>query len=222
MKITTIPLGSYQTNCYILVDEATKKAVVIDPGFYTQALLDAIEQSGASEIDYILLTHGHWDHVLGAQQLREKTNAKIAIHPDDISLLQFFIHEYQKENGLPKEDLSIDILLKDGDEISFGNTTLKVMHVPGHTKGGVAFSSDNDMFVGDTVFRGTIGRTDLEGGDYHTMMMSIRKLAKLKEDYTLYPGHGETTTMNEERRYNRYFQESQEEKYAKPKDNSVC
>ncbi len=208
MKITKLEL-EYESlaNCYLLTDEESGESVVIDPGCYMDVLKNAVFADGI-KLKYILLTHGHFDHILGASYLSEASGAPIAVHPADeeclrsreLSLMNRFNVMAELYPG--KGEISID----EGSEIKFGNTVLKVMHTPGHSEGCVCFINEKDrvIFSGDTLFRATVGRTDAIGGSDEKLAGSVKRLIDLDGDYEIYPGHGPSTTLANERVRNIY------------------
>lgn len=207
MKVIMVFLGHVNTNCYIVIDEKSREAVVIDPGEYTQKLIDTIDEKEI-DVKYILLTHGHFDHILGVPYLKEKTGAQVMIHQNDATCLGDEKESlmYGISPGL-QVPLKPDKVFGDGDRISFGDVTFEVMFTPGHTKGSVCFICEEErcIFTGDTMFYRTYGRTDLPGGDDEEMLMSLYRLYALRGDYTIYPGHGIMTTLEKERKNNRYM-----------------
>ncbi len=209
MKIHCLPLGPVQANCYVVVDEASKEAAVIDPGEYTSELKSLIESEEIAKLKYILLTHGHYDHILGVHDLKEDfPDAEIAIHPYDSACLvcEDISFANQIEKGFQKY-IGYDVLAEDGCIFELGNIKLKVIHTPGHTLGGVCYVEENErvMFTGDTLFCRTVGRTDLPGGDWETLVESLKKIVDLDGDYTVYTGHNRSTTLAVEREKNRYL-----------------
>lgn len=204
MKILTYSLGATFTNCYLVYCENSGKACLIDAPEYDNKIMNVISSKGLS-LEYIILTHGHFDHILGAEAFREKTGAKIAVHELDAEYLEnpeksmTFLY-----NG---ETLSADILLKNNDILTFGDISLRVIHTPGHTKGSSFFVCDDEkiMFSGDTLFKSNIGRFDFYGGDYDTLMESLQKLKSMDGNYTIYPGHGDVTMLDDEIAGNPYF-----------------
>ncbi|MFY9379820.1 MAG: MBL fold metallo-hydrolase [Acutalibacteraceae bacterium] len=211
MKITKIELEPFSTNCYILIDDNTKKAAIIDPAICSQELLNHIKSSDISEIEYILLTHGHFDHILGVADLKGiYKNAKVAIHSLDAdslsnpkkSLAKSIVGDLQKP-------VNADIILNDNDKINLGDLSIEVLHTPGHTPGSVCFLCGDTMFSGDTLFCKTVGRTDFEGGSMDDMLKSVNRLGNLKGDYNVFPGHSEKTTLDEERKHNRYMRKNE-------------
>lgn len=204
MKIKKMIVSDYETNCYILSDEKTKEAVIIDPGDDGVVLMEYITQENL-QVKYILNTHGHNDHVGNNDYMKEKTKALVAIHADDVDILtnpKLYIADDLAPQQAP------DIILHNGDEITFGEYTLSVLYTPGHTKGGVCFWEKEAKlcFCGDTLFRGTIGRADLYGGDIEILLKSVReRMSKIPDDTQIYPGHGPASTMGYERKLNRYL-----------------
>jgi glyoxylase-like metal-dependent hydrolase (beta-lactamase superfamily II) len=184
----------FAANCYLVYDEKSKKACLIDPAVYDEKIENVIYSKELS-LEYIILTHGHFDHILGAEMFREKTNAKIAVHEYETEYL-----EDPNKNMSGTDTVSADILLTDNGIITFGDISLRVIYTPGHTKGSCCFICENHkiMFSGDTLFKSGVGRYDLYGGNYDTLMESLQKLKSLKENYKIYPGHGDSTTINAE------------------------
>lgn len=188
------------TNTYIITDEETGETAVVDPSLPEEIL---IEKLNAENVKYVLLTHGHFDHIGGVNFVKEKTGAKVVIHKEDEEMLC----DKNKNYGTDSTPIYADILVEDGTELMLGKSKITVMHTPGHTKGGVCyiFPDDRIIFSGDTLFRLTAGRTDLYGGDARTELMSLARIAELEGDYKVFPGHDDATTLNFEREYNRYM-----------------
>ena len=204
MKILTYRLGIYAANCYLVYDEKSNKAVLIDPAVYDAKIINVISSKNLS-LEYIILTHGHFDHILGANTFREKTGAKIAAHELETEYLENPDKSMSSIQG--GEKVSADILLKENDVLTFGGISFRVIHTPGHTKGSCCLVCDNEkvMFSGDTLFKESVGRYDLYGGNYNTLMKSLQKLKSIEENYKIYPGHGGTTTLDNEIMGNPYF-----------------
>lgn len=202
MRVHTCPVGPFQMNCYIVVDEATREGVVIDPGDEIPVLLDLIRREGL-KIHALLLTHGHIDHVLHSQDMKEALGVPMYAHPEDVPMIQA-APEQASFFGLPPGRVPVvDGPLQEGVPVQAGPLTFQVLHTPGHSPGGVTLVCGGSAFVGDAVFAGSIGRTDLPGCDGRQLTRSIReKIYKLPEDTVLYPGHGPATTVGEEMRTN--------------------
>jgi len=207
MKVSVLPLGTMSTNCLVIKDEATGIGAVVDPG--GEDCADKILARLAAEgvmLKYILLTHAHFDHMLSLRELRSRTGAPLAIHKYDAeSILHPNLTYMEQFAGITEGEDPAEILLEDGDVIELGETKLTVMHLPGHTEGAVCFKACDIILTGDVLFRGSIGRCDLHGGDEMVMMDSLRRLCALEGDYKLYPGHGSTTTLERERQTNIYL-----------------
>lgn len=191
-------------NNYLIIDEQSKAAVLIDASHYDEAIIDELKNQGA-ELKYILLTHAHFDHILGVEQLVQKTGAKVLLHKDDELLLKD-LNTYTYMMGMPSVNIpKVDTFITDGDIIEIGNLKVKVIHTPGHTRGGCSFLVDNSLFSGDTLFKESVGRTDLEGGNFKVLENSIKeKLFALPEEVSVYPGHGPYSWIGHEKKFNSY------------------
>ena len=200
MIIKSLPVGPLYTNCFIIGCEDTKEAAVVDPGGDSDKILMSLADDKLT-LKYIINTHGHFDHVAGNKMLKEATGAKILIHEEDATLLT------TPSMGLSADNLqAADEFMKDGDKITFGNITLEVIHTPGHTLGGVSLYTDGHVFVGDTLFAGSIGRTDFPGGNYDTLINSVKdRLFPLGDEVMVYSGHTAETTIGNEKKYNPFF-----------------
>lgn len=205
MKVAIIPVTPFQQNCSVLVCEATKKAAIVDPGGDLDRIVTAVKQMQAAA-EKILLTHGHVDHCAGTAELAARLRVPIeGPHPEDAFLIER-LPEQSVRFGFPAAAaFTPDRWLSGGDTVNFGNVELEVRHCPGHTPGHVIFFARGARLalVGDVLFRGSIGRTDLPRGDYETLIRSIRgELWPLGDDVTFIPGHGPTSTFGHERRTN--------------------
>ncbi|MBU0543872.1 MAG: MBL fold metallo-hydrolase [Proteobacteria bacterium] len=202
MIIKDLSVGPIMANCFIVGCEKTREAAVIDPGDEPDKIL--LTLAGLKlKVKYIINTHGHFDHVGGNKRMKDATGADILIHSLDAPMLGY-ISQSASAWGMNAEDSPPpDLMLKDGDKIKFGDITLKVIHTPGHSPGGISLYSDGFVFVGDTLFAGSIGRTDFPGGDFDTLISSIRKkLFVLGDDVRVFTGHGPETTIGAEKKYN--------------------
>jgi len=186
-------------NCFILGCEEKKEAAVIDPGDETDRILDTLQEFNLST-KYIINTHGHFDHVGGNRKLKEVTGADILIHPQDVPMLSKLSASAAAWGLFAEDSPAPDRTIEEGDTVIVGTITLSVIHTPGHTQGGISLLSDGVLFVGDTLFAGSIGRTDFPGGDYDTLIASIQnKLFPLGDDVRVLSGHGPETTIAREK-----------------------
>jgi len=204
MQILIFPLGSIQTNCYLVADEETKQAVVIDPGGDAPQVLRLLAEH-EWQLQYVWLTHAHFDHIGGVAGLIEATQAPLAIHPLELPLLR-------AKGGATLFGLNVppcpepDILLEPGKSLEVGSLKFEVLFVPGHTPGHVAFYTAGAVFSGDVLFKDGVGRTDLPGGNYDTLMHSIKDvLFTLPDETKVYSGHGPVTTIGDEKKYNPFL-----------------
>lgn len=206
MKITAIPVGMLETNCYILTDEETGLSAVIDPGFVSPKLEELVSALPAEKVALCLLTHGHFDHIDGAPKIREMTGAPICIPRLDAHYTgKTKLSPMERMYSSPDCAFEADRLLEDGEVVELGSLRIKVMHTPGHTAGSCCFLVNDVMFSGDTLMQGSIGRTDLPTGDMRQMEQSLKKLVELPGDYHVLSGHGPATTLERERKYNPYL-----------------
>ena len=205
MIIKTLPVGPIMANCFIVGCEETLQAAIIDPGDEAERILQAVAESNLS-VTHIINTHGHFDHVGANRRMKDATGAELAIHPDDAPMLSQ-LSQSARMFGLTAENSpEANILLSDGQTLTFGNHTLTVIHTPGHSMGGVCLKTDGVVVVGDTLFAGSIGRTDLPGGDYDTLIRSIKdRLLTLDDDTVVYPGHGPQSTIGREKSMNPFL-----------------
>jgi len=197
--------GIYETNNYILICEKTKEAVLVDAGGNYKKTAEILKENNA-ELKYILHTHCHWDHIMGDAEIQKNFGTKVFIHKDDEFLVNMF-EEQLKMLGLPfQPPPNICGFFEDDEEITVGELKLKVIHTPGHSPGGVCFLCENILISGDTLFQGSVGRTDLPGGSFEVLGKSIKnKLFVLDENIKVFPGHGDSTTIGWEKQNNPYF-----------------
>ena len=207
MIVKKIKVGSIDTNCIIVLDETTGACAVVDPGDEATLILQEIEAL-SGRLEAIFLTHGHFDHMLAAQALKEATGAKLYMHESDLPFLESYNLQFQPRLAGSYRQPVVDVYLTDGMKIQVGKLTFTVLNTPGHSKGSCVLLCENHMFAGDTLFRANCGRCDLAGGSLAEMYQSLKRLHDLQGDYTVYPGHGPSTTLAEERRINPYMKEA--------------
>lgn len=201
MEIKAVPLGHIQTNCYMLSGE--KGAILIDPGFKSEITKNFLDENKDKE-RLVLLTHAHFDHIGGAPFLREDTGVKIAIGKDEAKNLTNPLVNLSLQFHAKFGTFNADLELEDGQEITVGDLTFKVIFASGHTTGGVVYLFDGVLFSGDTLFYESVGRTDFPGGDFTVLENSVRKLYSLPDSTTVFPGHGPETTIGHEKKFNPY------------------
>lgn len=205
LKLITFSPAMVYANCYILKDTESGEALVVDPGCFNKRLEAILKDEGISSLRYILLTHGHFDHISGVGDLQSAYGGEVVIHLEDAPCLHNRDESLASKFHFSQNEARADIVLDGGEELSFGNYTIKALHTPGHTRGSVCYIIDGLMFSGDTLFKDTVGRTDFPGGSYEEMMLSMKKLASLDEDYKVYPGHDVNTTLKREKCFNPYM-----------------
>jgi glyoxylase-like metal-dependent hydrolase (beta-lactamase superfamily II) len=203
MLIKTLVVGQIETNCYIVTDEATLKCAVIDPGDESNVILDYIETNHLTA-EAVFLTHGHFDHRMAAYTVSEETGAPVWISKDD-AVTDGRYDQFK----LPANEKVL--FYKEGDMLRVGELTFTVLETPGHSPGSVTLLSENALFAGDTLFRGSAGRTDLGEGNIQKLLRSLLRLASLEGDFEVYPGHMDATTLDRERRFNEYVRYASEE-----------
>ena len=191
-------------NTYIVGDNNTKKCIVVDPGARFIDIMNFVKKSDLS-IEYIVLTHGHGDHITNVLALKEATGAKIVAHEDEREILNDKRKNLSASLPSNTVELDADIYVKDNDILKVGDMKLKFIHTPGHTPGSMCIKIGNHMLTGDTLFAGSIGRTDFYGGDYKKMEKSLKKLGKHDDDITIYPGHGPSSKLKTEKMTNPFM-----------------
>ena len=205
MIIEQLEVGPIMANCYIVGCEETGKAVAIDPGDDSARILPRLASKKLTVL-CLINTHGHFDHVGGNRRMKAATEAPLLIHEGDAPMLHRLASDASMFGLSAENSPAPDRTLADGDTIEFGAHTLTVLHTPGHSPGGIALHGHGCVFVGDTLFSGSIGRTDLPGGDYDTLIRSVReKLFSLPDDTRVFCGHGPETTIGREKRHNPFF-----------------
>ncbi|MFN3396020.1 MAG: MBL fold metallo-hydrolase [Thermodesulfovibrionales bacterium] len=201
MLIKQITVGPLQSNCFIIGDEETAESIVVDPGDEPDLIMDVIDGNGL-KVSYIVCTHGHFDHVGAVSDIKGKTGAKVVIHKDELEIYHaardmaaFWGYEVER---LPEPDMLVD----DGDRIRIGNLSFTIIHAPGHSPGGICLYGEGIVVTGDTLFAGSVGRTDFYGGDMNKLRDSFNRLMLLPEETKILPGHGPHSTIGIEKRDN--------------------
>jgi hydroxyacylglutathione hydrolase len=208
MTIRAFTVSKFSTNCYVLGCQEESEAIIVDPGFEES---QAAEQTFDFIIDnalkpkFIVNTHGHPDHTCGNGLVKEKFNIPILIHRSDAAMLGKTGKNIAEFFGFKNSSPEADILLEDNQTITFGRITLRVMHTPGHSQGSISLAGEKMVITGDTLFAGSIGRTDLPGGSEREMQLSLKKLASLPNNFAVYPGHGPATAIGKEKLNNPFL-----------------
>ncbi len=206
MNIETIVVGPLQVNCYVVYDEKSRNAVVIDAGDEPDRILKFIKDNELT-VKYIICTHAHFDHTGGVLKVKEKTGARIMLHVDDLEIYTRVESQGALWGFNVDQPPHPDLFVKDGDEIAVGDAKLKVMHTPGHSPGGICLLAEGIVFTGDTVFAGSIGRTDFYGGSIQALKISFKKVLSLPHETRILPGHGNWTSVADEWRQNFFVRE---------------
>lgn len=204
MKLDKMVVGSMQENCYILSCEETKEAIIIDPGFEGKRIIKFIEDNNLKP-KHIVLTHGHYDHIGAVEEIKDTFNIDIVIHQEDVELIEDPDKNFSSRTGKVIK-FSADRIVDEMNTVEFGNEEVVVLHTPGHTHGGICLLSDKILIAGDTLFKQSIGRTDLSGSTEKFLVKSIKKkLMVLEDDVEVFPGHGPNSTIGFERKNNPYL-----------------
>ena len=196
MLIKTLPVGDLETNCYLVTNEKTLESVVIDPGDESNTILDYLESNHLS-CKAIFLTHGHYDHVGAVDAVQEETGSTVYMNAKDDAKN---MHSFHFPFTLPENGRYYD----DGDVLTIAGIDFTILSTPGHTPGSVVIKAEDALFTGDTLFRGSCGRTDLDGGNMEDMLQSLKKICSLEGDYEIYPGHMDCSSLIRERNFNYY------------------
>lgn len=205
MILEQIQTGIYAVNSYLIGCPKTNKATIIDPGGDADRILELLKKHNL-ELVSIILTHGHGDHIGAVEELKLETGVQVYIHKDDSNMVKDAAINMSKLMSGPNIAFYPDVLLEDGQVLSIGTLELKVIHTPGHTRGGICIRVGEHLFTGDTLFKGSIGRTDFEGGSYEQIIDSIKtKLAIMSDGVRVYPGHGPASTIGYEKRTNSFL-----------------
>ncbi|MDR1195537.1 MAG: MBL fold metallo-hydrolase [Endomicrobium sp.] len=204
VKVKKIISGRIESNCYIVYDSDTMKAVIIDPGEDGDKVIGEIEKNGFKP-ELLVNTHGHYDHILSDEQIRAKYKIPLAAHKYETDMLADPQKNASAMFGEARSVKTPEMQLEDNQEVSVSFSKFKVIHTPGHTKGGICLLFDGFIITGDTLFAGTIGRTDFPGGDFEEMKKSLEKIKKLDPSTIIYPGHGSVTSLANELRHNYYL-----------------
>ncbi len=205
MVLIRLIVGPLQVNCYILADEKIKEAVIIDPGDDADNILNIIKEKGFN-VKYIINTHAHFDHVGANKALKEATGAELLMHEADAQVLATVSNQSRSFGLTPVVSPPADRYVKHGDIVTAGEVSLKILHTPGHTPGGISLLEEGLVLTGDSLFAGSIGRTDFPGGDLLTLLRSIKtNLMVLPDETKVFPGHGPASTIGEERRENPFL-----------------
>jgi len=204
IKIKKIISGPLEVNCYLVYDTQTMHTLIVDPGEDGEHVIKEIE-SGAFIPEMLVNTHGHYDHILSDELIRKRFSIPLAAHKDELLMLADPKKNGSAFYGIPAAVNAPEIMLEDGQKVELSFVSFTVIHTPGHTKGGICLLFDGFIITGDTLFAGTIGRTDFPYSSYEDMMSSLEKIKRLEPSLEIYPGHGSRTTLANELRHNSFL-----------------
>jgi len=206
LEIIKLVLGDYAANCYIIFCNETRQGIVIDPGAEAESIMRVIENNDL-KVKYIVLTHGHGDHIGAVSDLKESLDIPVLAHKEEKGLLEDTKKNLSYMMSVGSKEISPDICLNEGDTIEFGSLKASIIHIPGHSPGGICLKINEYLITGDSLFKNSIGRTDLFGGSYEKLIGSIKeKLLNLDDDTIVLPGHGDSSTIGNERLFNEFLQ----------------
>ena len=205
MKLYRIVVGPIQENCYLIKNEETGEGIIIDPGDEALKIMEAVKKAGIKKITAIFITHGHGDHISALDEVKKLTGAKVYMSREDAPMLRVWNSSLSYSTDRDKTFDPPDVYFEDGMTVTEAGLTFTIAATPGHTLGGVTLLVGDAMFPGDTLFAGSMGRTDLPGGNDAQMLASLRRLAQIEGDYTVYPGHMNSTTLAREKAMNPYL-----------------
>ena len=194
LKVHAMALGAYQTNCYIIHDDTSKTCCVIDPGYESDTILDKVDSLNLT-VEAVLLTHGHFDHVGAVKDLVSEVDCPVYLHPEELNMPAMFT----------SGKLYYTHTYAEGTKLHLAGLDITVLHTPGHTPGSVCLLIGDTLISGDTLFAGSCGRTDLPGGDWNTIRASLKRLASIEANLWVLPGHGPTSQLRDEKKYNPYL-----------------
>ena len=210
LNVNKFTVGDLGTNCFVIEDKSSGEVAIIDAGAYSKQLVNFIKNYDINKIKYVILTHGHFDHIGYAYPIAQTTQSKIIISKKDSKFTSDAMLNLSAMFGLPCDSFNASIEVQEGSIIELGETTLKVIETPGHTRGSICLiSNDNKIFTGDTLMKDSMGRVDFPTGNSKDMDLSLKRLAELDGDYDLYCGHGANTTLDYERANNYYLKRVQ-------------
>ncbi|MDR3256730.1 MAG: MBL fold metallo-hydrolase [Endomicrobium sp.] len=204
IKIKKIISGILEENCYVVYNSQSLQAIIIDPGEDGKKVISEIREDNL-KLEMLINTHGHCDHIFSDDQIRSEFKIPLAIHKYETEMLTNACKNCSELFGFPRTIKEAEILLEDNQKVELSFATFIVLHTPGHTKGSICLLFDDFLITGDTLFAGTIGRTDLDGGNYEKILKSLSKIKKLNPSLIVYPGHGSRTTLANELRHNSYL-----------------